>query len=146
VRRFVLFTVLTVGIASLASGCLWGQVRDADTGYVMPGVTVAWTDSEGHSASTTTNSVGIYLFDGAEGPVPAAGPVNFQLSAPDCLILTETRLVEYDDNPNASLDNPSSFWEVQEFALSCGVLELLPPPDIVLLKPTPTPENDGPGT
>jgi len=101
----------------LASGCLWGVVRDADTTTPVRGVTVRYTDAEGRTNWTRTDANGIYTFDQASGPVPAAGPASFQVSAPGYEPLTTTRPIAYDDGPNASLDDASTFWEVQHFKL-----------------------------
>jgi len=109
--------VATIGLALLASGCLWGFVRDADTGDPISGATVAYTDADGNTGSTTTDSHGIYAFDIADGPVPATGSADFEVGADGYHTKTESRLIEYNDNPSASLDNPSSFWEVQSFTL-----------------------------
>lgn len=117
-RRLPLTLFLAIAAAFLASGCLWGVVRDADTGAPLSGVTITYTDSEGHTGSTMTDAKGRYAFDIASGPVPAAGPVSFQLDRWDYATLMAPRLVEYNDNPNATLANPSSFWEVQSFNLA----------------------------
>jgi Tol biopolymer transport system component len=116
-KRLTVVVVLSIGAAFLASGCLWGVVRDPGTGDGLPGVTVRYTDSQRQSQSTTTGEGGLYVFDQASGPVPAAGPVTFQLSAPGYPSLTETRLIQYNDNPNPTLENLSSFWESQYFVL-----------------------------
>jgi len=107
----------TIALALLASGCLWGFVRDADTDAGVAGVTVAYTDVAGNTGSTTTDANGLYAFDIADGPVPATGNASFEISADGYHTKTESRLIEYNDNPHASLDNPSSFWEVQHFTL-----------------------------
>jgi Tol biopolymer transport system component len=109
--------VLSITLAFLASGCLWGVVTDADTGVGLTGATVSYTDSEGHSQSTTTITNGLYVFDIATGPIPAAGTATLEVSAPRYESITDSRVIAYNDNPNASLDNPSSFWEIQNFAL-----------------------------
>ena len=107
----------TIALALLASGCLWGFVTDADTGDPISGASVAYTDADGNTASTTTDSHGIYAFDIADGPVPATGNADFEVSADGYHTKTESRPIQYDDNPGASLANPSSFWEVQSFTL-----------------------------
>lgn len=120
-RRYHLLApaaVLIIATALLACGCLWGVVTDADTGNPVSGATVRYTDSDGHTDTTTTNANGWYAFDQATGPIPAAGPATFQVSAPGYESLTATRLIEYNDNPHATLENPSSFWEVQYFELT----------------------------
>lgn len=116
-RLLAVVALLSIAVAFLSSGCLWGVVKDANTGAPLPGVSVSYSDSKGHTGSTTTNARGWYAFDVAKGPVPAAGLVWFQLSPPGYQPLSAPRLVEYNDNPKASLSNPSSFWEVQHFNL-----------------------------
>lgn len=117
-KRLAIVVVLSISTALLASGCLWGVVTDADTGAAIPGATVMYTDSEGHTDSTTTNALGFYAFDQATGPIPAAGSATFEVSAPGYETLTQSRVIAYNDNPNATLANPSSFWEIQSFQLA----------------------------
>jgi Tol biopolymer transport system component len=119
-RLWPMAAILSAAIALLASGCLWGVVTDADTGVGLTGATVSYTDSEGHSQSTTTIANGLYAFDIATGPIPAVGPATFEVNAPGYEPLTATRSIQYNDNPNASSDNPSSIWEIQSFALESG--------------------------
>ncbi len=102
-------------LALLASGCLWGVVRDAENGVGLSGVTVTYTDANGHTLSTTTAAGGLYVFDVGQGPVP--GIAQFEVSADGYSTTVESRSIQYDDNPGATLANPSSFWEVQSFAL-----------------------------
>lgn len=119
-RRFLypLMALLTITTAFLASGCLWGFVRDADTGDGIAGATVSYTDANGNTDSTTTNANGLYAFDVATGPIPAVGSATFHLSAPGYESLTTTRSIQYNDNPGATLANLSSFWEIQSFELA----------------------------
>jgi hypothetical protein len=65
-----------------------------------------------------TNSSGLYWFDQATGPIPATGPVTVNVGAPGYSSLSLPTLVEYNDNPNASVANLSSFWDVQSFVLA----------------------------
>jgi len=109
--------VPAIGLALLASGCLWGFVTDADTGDPISGATVAYTDADGNTGSTTTDANGLYAFDIADGPVPAAGNASFEISADGYRTKTESRPIEYNDGLSPSLDNPSSFLEVQSFTL-----------------------------
>jgi hypothetical protein len=110
--------VLSAAIVTLViSGCMWGVVRDADTGTGLAGVTVKYTDVNGKTRTTTTNADGIFSFDQATGSEPAVGPVTFELSRPGYEPLTAARLVQYNDNGNATLADRSSFWEVQGFNL-----------------------------
>jgi peptide methionine sulfoxide reductase MsrA len=57
--RLAIVTVLSITTVFLASGCLWGVVRDTETGAGVAGATVSWTDSEGRSHSTVTDSGGL---------------------------------------------------------------------------------------
>ncbi len=109
--RRPLAVILCIGIALLASGCLWGVVRDAETGALIDGATVSYADSNGQTAQTTTDANGLYAFDPAKGPIPAVGNVTLSVDASGYEPLTETRLVEYNDSP-------SGFWEVQDFSLT----------------------------
>ena len=115
--RLVIPIVLGAAVAFLFSGCMWGFVTDHDTGAPIGGATVSYTDANGDTDSTTTNANGLYSFDQAVGPYPARGTADFEISAPGYDTLTTTRLVAYDDNPNATLANLSSFWEVRNFTL-----------------------------
>jgi hypothetical protein len=112
--------LLSIALAFLASGCLWGVVTDADTGDPLAGVSVTYTDSHGQTGTTVTDENGIYSFDQASGPVPAMGPVTFEVNADGYDPLTQPRSVEYNDGLWPNLENLSSFWEVQHFSLSGG--------------------------
>ena len=116
-RMSLLYTLLIAGMALLASSCLWGRVVDSSTGAGIQGATVSYTDSYGHTGTATTNSTGLYWFDSATGPIPALGPVTIDVSAPGYSALSLPTLVQYNDNPNASVANLSTFWDVQSFFL-----------------------------
>lgn len=117
-RLWLLVTILSVTIASLASGCLWGVVRDAETGAPVSGATVSYADSQGHTGWTLTDANGVYAFDPAKGPVPAIGPASFEVTKPEYEPLTAAGLlIEYNDNARAILSDPLSFWEIQNFEL-----------------------------
>jgi len=116
-RLFFLISLLTVGAALSATGCLWGVVKDGTTGAPVSGASVTYVDSNGNTGTATTNSKGLYAFDLAAGPIPAAGPVNLTVGASGYSSLSLPTLVHYDDNPSASLANLSSFWDVQSFFL-----------------------------
>ena len=94
--RRPLVIILCVGLALLASGCMWGMVRDANTGAPIGGATVTYTDSTGATASTTTDASGQYSF--AEAYWPAPGPVNVRAEASGYKPLTIQ--VQYDGNPS----------------------------------------------
>ena len=117
-RRYLWLIVTALATAMLlASGCMWGFVTDSDTGAAVSGATVKYTDSKGVTRSTTTDANGLYAFDQAKGKSPAAGPITVEVSATGYSSLTAPRLVEYNDNANASLADLSSFWEIQSFTL-----------------------------
>jgi hypothetical protein len=115
-RRLIVLPV--VAMALLAGGCMWGVVRDAETGRPLPNASVSYVDSYGNTASTTTDANGIYVFDQSRGPVPAMGPVTIQVDTAGYGTFTESRQVEYNDGPQPTLSNLSSFWEVQSFGLT----------------------------
>jgi hypothetical protein len=118
-RRYLWPIAAALGAAMLlVSGCMWGVVKDANTGSPVSGATVKVTDSNAVTYTTTTDANGWYAFDQATGPVPAMGPVTVEVSAPGYSSLTVPRLVQYDDNPNATTSDLSSFWEAQGFTLA----------------------------
>jgi hypothetical protein len=115
---------VSLAAALPASGCLWGVVTDAETGAAISGATVSYTDANGDSATTMTDANGLYSFDIATGPFPAAGPISFQVNAFGYHSKVAARLIEYNDNPNASGEDLSSFWEVQSFNLISSSMTL----------------------
>jgi hypothetical protein len=119
VAKRLLFTTLGFSIlfAVFSSSCMWGVVRDAETGAPIVGAQVKYTDANGHTGTTTTDASGRYVFDQASVAVPAAGPVTFEVSALGYQTTTAPRLVQYNDS-NGNLSNLSSFWEVQNFDLA----------------------------
>lgn len=138
-ERPAIAAVFSIIMAFLASGCLWGVVRDANTGAPVSGAVVSYTDNQGHTASTTTNANGFYSFDSASGPAPAVGPALVEIGAPGYEFRAETRLIEYNDNPSATFSNLSSFWEAQHFGLA--PLPGSPPPPPPPPNPTATPTS-----
>jgi sugar lactone lactonase YvrE len=123
-KRVAFLTLLPVlSVALFASACMWGVVRNADTGTGIQGATVSYTDSYGHTGSTTSGAGGLYFFDSATGPIPSAGSVDIEVSAPGFATLATTVNVLYNDNPNATLTNLSSFWQVQSFDLQPEAVE-----------------------
>ncbi len=117
-RAGSLAVLVSLALALLASGCMWGVVRDANTGAPLTGASVTYSDSQGRTGTTTTDANGVYTFDWASGPIPAIGSINATVSASGYQTLNESRQVGYNDNANASVSNPSSFWEVQNFTLA----------------------------
>jgi len=120
VKRLAIAAMLSTATALLACGCLWGHVRDAQSGAELSGATVSWVDGNGTSNSQTTGlpfAEGLYIFDWTVGPIPHKYPVTFTVTAPGYQPLVEQRVVAYDDNPNPDPDDPSSFWEIQDFSL-----------------------------
>jgi hypothetical protein len=99
---------------------MWGVVRDADTGQPLSGAKVTYTDSKGQTASTTTDANGVFGFGAPQSAPPALGSVSFKVETPGYQSLAESRTVAYDDNPNATLADPTSFMEAQGFSISRG--------------------------
>lgn len=114
-RVVPVITVLSLLTGLLASACLWGVVRDTTNGAPIAGAAVTYVDSQGHSGTAITGPNGLYSFDPSVGPV--SGPVTVNVSAPGYHPLSAPVLVQYNDNPHASLVNLASFWEVQHFGL-----------------------------
>ncbi len=115
-KRMVLLSV--VGLAVMGSGCMWGVVRDAETGSPIAGAVVTYTDSRGNTGTTTTDANGIYAFDQTKTNAPAVGWATIEIDAPGYDKQTESREVRYDDGINPTLSNIATFWELQAFALS----------------------------
>lgn len=146
-KRLAITAMLSITTGLLTCGCLWGHVRDAETGLEVSGATVSWVDGCGLSNSMTTGLIwaeGLYVFDHLVGLVPCGNTATFNVTAPGYLPLVEQRPIGYDDNPNASLPDLSSFWEIQDFSLVPipGGSKSLPPPtptDTPVPPPTPTP-------
>ena len=103
-RLFFSLLVLLPAIASLAVGCMWGLVRDADTGKPLAGVKVTLTDTQGQTLTTTAGANGLFGFGAPVSASPARGPISFQVDSPGYQPITETRDVLYDDNPAASFE------------------------------------------
>jgi len=106
-------------VAAFVSGCMWGVVRDAGSGVGIEGATLRYTDSQGNTGSTRTTVFGLYVFNASTG-FPAVGPAQLRVSAPGYSTLSNTRSILYDDNPFATLADPSTFWETQSFDLTVG--------------------------
>lgn len=136
-KRLAIAAMLSITSGLLACGCLWGHVYDAETGLEVEGATVSWVDGHGTSNSMTTGltwAEGLYIFDWSVGPIPNYAPVTFQVTAPGYQPLVEQRVLAYDDNPNASYDDWSSIWEIQDFSLVPLPKTSGPPP-----QPSPSP-------
>ncbi len=116
--RYPFLLLFVAATALFASGCLWGVVTDAETGAPLRGVNVTYVDSYGQTFSTTTDENGMYAFDQAKGPVPARGAANVTVDAAGYEPMTVAPLIEYNENPGASIANLSSFWEVQNLPVS----------------------------
>ncbi len=118
-RRYVYsLPILLVAIATLSSGCMWGVARDVDTGKPIVGAKVTLTDSHGQTLVATTDQRGIFGFGQPNGPAPALGQAQVKIEASGYDTLSETRQIDYADNPFATLADPSSFWDVQAFYMS----------------------------
>ena len=145
-KRLVIAATLSITTGLLACGCMFGHVYDANTGLEV-GATVSWVDGYGISNSMTTGltwAEGLYIFDCKVGKVPRYNPVTFHVTAPGYLPLVVQRQLAYDDNPDASFDDCSSFWAIEDFSLvpSPGGSKSPPlptPTDTPVPPPTPTP-------
>ena len=80
------------------AGCVSGQVTDAATGQPIVGATITFRDAVGITGTATTGEDGLYSLDGITSPQPAAGLVEFEVSAPGYATLRVGRDVQYDDN------------------------------------------------
>jgi carboxypeptidase family protein len=116
-RRLGAPTLAVLALGLMASGCMGGVVVDDTTGHGLPGATVRYTDSKGVINRVLADSRGAYRFDQAAGVAPAAGPITIEVRAPGYQTFTTTRVVDYRDNPGATLSDLSTFWEIQNFAL-----------------------------
>jgi len=116
IRRSTLSCLSALVAAALGLtfvGCVWGVVRDAQTSQPIVGTQVQFRDSKGKVGVTTTGTGGLYAFDAVQGqPIPAIGPVTFQVTASGYDTLTEQRDVSFDEG--------GGLWEVQSFALVRG--------------------------
>jgi hypothetical protein len=111
----VTFVAAVVLLATLACGCMWGVVRNANTGAPAAGASVTFWDKNGNQRTAATDANGIYYFDSSSAPPAALGDVTFFVTAPNSEARREMRPIDYAENPNASLSNMASFWEVQTF-------------------------------
>jgi hypothetical protein len=138
----------------VAPGCLWGVVRDADTGAPINGAQVQYTDSYGHTGVAYTDAHGLYAFDQAAGPIPAAGPVTLDVSAPGYAPVSVPFVAQYNDHDVATLSNLSTFWEVQHVNLTSSAPAVNPDLAVTDLYPDNQPSgilwaqvvNNGPDT
>jgi hypothetical protein len=118
--RRVLMVVATVVFSALACSCMWGVVRDSQTGQPVVGASVTFFDSKGNTRSAITDANGVYAFNSTSESPAAVGEVGFVVQGPNSEMVTSGRSVDYGDNPGASLSNMSSFWEVQSFDVGPG--------------------------
>jgi hypothetical protein len=116
-RSLVPVALLCALLSLLASGCMWGVVRDVDTGAPIAGASVTVTDQNGQTLATTTDVNGLWGI-GVPGAVAAVGSASFQVQAPGYDTVNETRTIDYLDNPNATFENFASFWDVQVFPIA----------------------------
>lgn len=120
-RAAALAAVLAAA-ALTASGCMWGIVRDADSGMPLPGVSVRYTDGNGATQETTTGPDGVYVFDGSTAPAP--GPVTLELNGEGLQSLSEARWADFADNPAAGPDDPLRRWDLQDFMMRRSGVDL----------------------
>ena len=115
-----LLVILATVMALIGSGCMWGVVTDGETGKPVAGANVTYTDSAGHTATTTTNAFGIYQFGGQASAAPAIGAATITVEGAGYVIQNQPVTIAYDNNHNATFANPSTFQEIQNFALDWG--------------------------
>jgi hypothetical protein len=114
----LLLVPATIVFATLACSCMWGVVRNANTGAPVAGASVTFWDENGNERTTMTDANGIYYFDPSTAAPAALGDVTFFVTGPNTEARREKRPVDYAENPGASLSNLSSFWEVQTFDIA----------------------------
>lgn len=110
--------VVGVVLALLASGCMRGVVRDADTGKPIAGAKVTFGVGIGHVHSAMTDASGAYAFTLTSDEPAASGTAAFVVEAPGYETLSDVRAMDHADKAPANLSNPSSFWEVQSFDIA----------------------------
>ena len=67
-KRPAIAAMISITTAFLACGCMFGHVRDAETGLDVPGATVSWVDANGSNSGSETTGLfwapGLYVFCG----------------------------------------------------------------------------------
>ena len=138
-KRSALAAMLSITTGLLACGCMWGHVYDANTGDEVPGATISWVDAKGWNSGSMTTGLfwapGLYVFDCRVGDVSHYNPATFTITAPGYSPLVVQREILYDDNPNATFDDCSSFWDINDFYL----VPLPPTSGLEPHTPVPTP-------
>ena len=109
--------LLAMVVALFSSACMWGVVRDAQTGAPIAGAEVHFIDSQFNSREAFTDANGIYRFLPASEPGPVAGILNVVVSAPGYGALGDTRTVDFADSPGPCLTDLPNSCEVQSFAI-----------------------------
>ncbi len=94
----------------LSSGCMWGVVRDAETGVPIPGAGVHLIDSQFNTRITTTDANGVYIFDQKAEPGPVPGTIHIAVGAPGFESLGDIFNADF-------LDGPTPFTERRDFDL-----------------------------
>ncbi|OGO08884.1 MAG: hypothetical protein A2Y61_00065 [Chloroflexi bacterium RBG_13_60_13] len=113
-----LILLFSMSIAFLASGCMWGVVTDARTGAPVSGAMVSVWDKNDNGGLVTTDANGIYVFESFTGAPASPGEATFSVTSSSFGTQSEVRTIDYAENPGASLANPASFWEVQNFQVA----------------------------
>jgi hypothetical protein len=85
-------------LALVLTGCVAGQLTDAETGQPIAGATITFHDAAGNTGTATTGEDGVYSFDDITGLQPEPGLVQFEVSAPGYSTLSVGRDVQYDAN------------------------------------------------
>ena len=146
-KRLAIAAMLSITTGLLTCGCMWGHVRDAETGLDVPGATVSWVDAQGNSGSETTGlfwAPGLYVFC-EYYLIPHYNPVTFTVTAPGYMPLVAHRDLSWDDGPyDGGWPTCEELWDIQDFSLVPipGGSKSPPPPtptDTRVPPPTPTP-------
>lgn len=107
--RYPVLFVIFLAMAS-SSGCMWGVVRDAETGVPVSGARVHIVDSQFNRRITTTDANGVYVFDQKAKPGPVPGTIHIAVGAPGFESVGDILSADF-------LDGPTPFTERRDFDL-----------------------------
>ena len=109
--RYPVLFVIFLAMAS-SSGCMWGVVRDAETGAPIPGASVHINivDRQFNTRITTTDANGVYVFDQKAGPGLVPGTIDIAVGAPGFESVGDILSADF-------LDGPTPFTERRDFDL-----------------------------
>jgi hypothetical protein len=140
-KRLALAAMLSIITGLLTCGCMWGHVRDANTGLDVPGATVSWVDPQGNAGAEMTGlwwAPGLYAFCYDYYSAPH-NPVTFTVVAPGYLPLVAQRNLLWDEGPHDGGSACDNVWDVQDFSLVPIPPTTGMPPHTPVPTPTATP-------